>query len=286
MGRAGKPDRQLVHRQMSKPASQFNKRVHAELLQLLGGEPTSDQLNLALRKLAKWRAHLIENTLVQKSGNAIKHGPFAGMAYDVRASEGGRVPRLLGGYEASLAPVIDMIVDKNPDLIVDVGCAEGYYAVGLARRLPNATIWARDADEQARKKCTQLATSNGVENRVEVGGLMTHADFDICLRHRSVVICDIEGAEEHLLDPARARGLTAADILVECHTHQRKDITSVIRDRFSASHDITQIDRSLDMDALPDWMDSWNDLDRLLALWEWRSAPTPWLWMTAKPARQ
>ena len=31
--------------------------------------------------------------------------------------------------------------------------------------------------------------------------------------------------------------------------------------------------------ALPDWMAEMSDLDRLLALWEWRTGPTPWLWM-------
>ena len=271
---------------MSKPPSPLNKRVHTQLLELLASDPTPDQLNHALRLLAKWRAHLIENTVVQKSGKTIKHGPFAGMAYDIKASEGGRVPRLLGGYETTLAPVIDSIVDAGPELIIDVGCAEGYYAIGLARRLPRATIWARDADSLARASCVKLARDNGVEDRVEVGGIMTHADFDVCLRHRTVVICDIEGAEDQLLDPARAKGLFAADILVECHLSQRHDMVSLISTRFAATHEIVQIDRGLDMNALPDWMNDWNDLDRLLALWEWRSSPTPWLWMTAKPAQQ
>lgn len=71
-----------------------------------------------------------------KTGHIIKYGPFAGMNYDVAASEGGGAPRLLGGYEASLAPIINDIVEAKPDLIIDVGCAEGYYAIGMARRLP------------------------------------------------------------------------------------------------------------------------------------------------------
>ena len=42
------------------------------------------------------------------------------------------------------------------------------------------------------------------------------------------------------------------------------------------------IGRALDASGLPDWMESLSDLDRLIALWEWRSGPTPWLWMTRK----
>jgi hypothetical protein len=30
---------------------------------------------------------------------------------------------------------------------------------------------------------------------------------------------------------------------------------------------------------LPEWMEGLSDMDRLLALWEWRTGPTPWLWM-------
>ena len=51
--------------------------------------------------------------------------------------------------------------------------------------------------------------------------------------------------------------------------------------RFAATHRITQIDRKLDDAALPDWMEELSDLDRLLALWEWRGGPTPWLWLEA-----
>ena len=270
---------------MKKPSA-FNQKVHAQLLELLGASPTSHQLNLALRLLAKWRANLIENTHALRSGRTIKHGPFQGMDYSVPASEGGGAPRLMGIYEASLAPVMDDIIASNPSVVIDIGCAEGYYAVGLARRLHNATIWARDTDARARQKCRNLAARNGVADRVEVGGTMTHADFDICLRHPSVVICDIEGGEGDLLDPVAAPGLYGADILVECHPNVDRDIIGKLKERFRLSHDVVEIGRDLDVAGLPKWMDGSSDLDRLIALWEWRSTPTPWLWMTCKPPTQ
>lgn len=268
------------------PPSDLTKTVHAALIEMLQAPASPEQLNNVLRHLAKWRAKLIHNTIVQKSGHIIKNGPFAGMNYGVPSTEGGSVPRLLGGYEASLTPIIDQIVDSAPDLIIDVGCAEGYYAVGLARRLPNATIWARDANLKAIANCTKLAEMNGVADRVETGGIMVHRDFDICLRHRTVVICDIEGGEIDLLQPNRAKGLFAADILVECHPSADPKIVDIIRERFTKTHNVQEIGRELDSETLPNWMETSSDLDRLLALWEWRTTPTPWLWMTAKPANQ
>jgi hypothetical protein len=245
----------------------------------LSGAPSVEMLERTLRHLAKWRAEIIANTVMRRQGDRVHAGPFAGMAYPVRASEGTRVARLLGAYEASLHPVIEAIIAKSPDLVIDIGSAEGYYAVGLARRLGQTRILARDASARAQALCATLATANGVAARVEIGGLFTHADFDLCTRSRAVVICDIEGAEADLLDPARAPGLAHADILVECHPEAAPGITDTLRARFRPTHRITEIARKIDDSCLPGWMDELSDLDRLLALWEWRGGPTPWLWM-------
>ena len=85
-----------------------------------------------------------------------------------------------------------------------------------------------------------------------------------------------------LLDPVRAPGLLSADILVEVHDGQLPGLLTTLTDRFRATHDITRIDRQLAPDALPPWTEALSDLDRLLMLWEWRSTPTPWLWMRHK----
>ena len=204
------------------------------------------------------------------------------MNYPVRAAEGSRSARLLGSYEASLAPIIEDIVTKAYALIIDVGSAEGYYAVGLARRLPKARVLARDANPKAQALCAALAAANDVADRVEIGGLMQHADFDICKGQKTLVVCDIEGAEAELLDPVRAPGLRAADILVEAHDTLRHGLSHLLVERFKATHHVRVIGRKLDDSGLPDWMEALSDLDRLVALWEWRGGPTPWLWMVKK----
>ena len=254
-----------------------------ETLRRIAAAPADpDQLAAALRHLAKWRSEIIANTLVNRSGTVVLSGPFKGMDYGVRASEGSRAARLVGAYEASLAPVIEEIIARAYDLVVDVGSAEGYYAVGLARRMPGARVLARDANPKAQALCAALATLNGVAARVEIGGVMDHSDFDICKAARTVVICDIEGAEAGLLDPARAPGLLSADILVEAHDCITPGLTKLIADRFAPTHDVQIIGRKLDDSGLPAWMESLSDLDRLIALWEWRAGPTPWLWMKRK----
>ena len=269
---------------MTKPPSPLSVNAKQHVLALLDGDPTPQRLDAALRHLAKWRAKLLENTLTAQNGTTIMSGPFKDMIYDVPASEGGRVPRLLGAYEKTLIPVIESIIAAAPPLIIDVGCAEGYYAVGLARRMPDSIIWARDTDETAQERAIALAKSNHVSNRVKVGGKLTHADFDICRAQETTVICDIEGGEDALLDPDRAKGLRRANILVEVHENIIPGLTERLAARFADTHHIQEIGRSFDSSDLPDWMAGLSDLDRLLALWEWRNGPTPWLWMQRKAA--
>lgn len=262
--------------------SALTLQIFARLQQMMSGPQTPATLTAMLRLLGKWRASIIVNDIIRRDGYVIKHGPFAGMIYNASASEGSGASRLLGVYEASLAPIIDGIVARGYANVIDVGCAEGYYAIGLALRLPNAAIIARDTNPDARQRCAALGVQNGVGARIAIGGEVGHADFDICRAAPTLVVCDIEGGEDHLLDPAHATGLIAADILVEVHDCFAPNLSAKLAQRFAPSHDVQIIHRSLDSAGLPDWMHSYSDMDRLLALWEWRAGPTPWLWMRSK----
>ncbi len=253
--------------------------VDASLARIAQGPAGPARLEAQLRQLAKWRSQVLANTIVARMGDVVRAGPFAGMRYPVQASEGGRAPRLLGAYEASLHPVLETVIARAYPQVVDIGAAEGYYAVGLARRMPGATIHARDIDPHARALCADLARANGVEARVMIGPEVGHADFALCAQAPTFILCDIEGAEAGLLDPSRAPTLAEADILVEVHEAARPNLVALLTQRFTSSHRIARIDRTLRSDLLPDWAEGLSDLDRLLLLWEWRATPTPWLWM-------
>lgn len=261
-------------------ASGIDKTVQQRVIALLSAEGAGPQsLNAALRLLAKWRSERLDQLLKERSGDRVLSGPFRGMVYRVRASEGARTPRLIGSYEASLAPVIEEIVAGAYDRVIDIGSAEGYYAVGLALRLSGARIIARDTDAKAQEACAALARDNGVAERVEIGGAVQHADFDGLIAGRTLILCDIEGEEAALLDPEAAPRLREADLLVEVHEGMRPGCLDLLERRFAPSHSIRRIGRRLQDAGLPGWAEGLSDMDRLLLLWEWRASPTPWLWM-------
>lgn len=240
------------------------------------------RLGKLLPMLCRWRATLIRDKLVQDYAGVVQSGPFAGLAGVDAVLEGCHVPKLLGSYERELHPLVERIVATGYATLVNVGCAEGYYAVGLARRAPSAIAHAFDSNEGAQEACRRLAVLNGVADRVRVGGTLAGSDLPALVAGRTLLVCDIEGAEGELLDPDAFPALRAMDVLVECHDCFTPDLSATIASRFAASHAIERFEQAFIPFDLPAAFARVPELDRLLALWEWRSGPTPWLFMTAR----
>jgi hypothetical protein len=130
-----------------------------------------------------------------------------------------------------------------------------------------------------------MAALNGVQNRVAVHGRCEPADLGASLREgeKCIVICDVEGYEDVLLDPVRVPALARTPILVELHEFILAGIGRRIRERFSATHriyEILQTDRSTG--DFP-WPKSYAGLfPKRYILWavgEHRPARMSWLWM-------
>jgi hypothetical protein len=91
-----------------------------------------------------------KRALVAQYGLKVIAGPFAGMLYGNDVNCGAYVAKLVGSYEQELHQVVHEIIGRDYRTIVDVGCAEGYYAVGLALKTKSAEIHAFDTDDDAR----------------------------------------------------------------------------------------------------------------------------------------
>lgn len=245
---------------------------------------TNEALNNSLRLLAKWRSALIQNTLLEREGTRVLQGPLAGLDFVARSSEGCHVAKLLGCYEQPLQPYIRAALSGRYTKIINIGCAEGYYAVGFAKAVPELISLAYDTDPKAQIACRELAEKNGVSDRVEVGGVFVPGDFAKYENQAALVFCDIEGMEDDLLDPNVAPALRSLDIIVESHECLQPGITQKLLSRFAASHTIEVVEDNgtRRLDALPSWFTKLSHLDQLLATWEWRSGPTPWLIMKVK----
>ena len=272
--------------------ARVNARIHERVMLLADSvrqrlsdwlaKPRSDknaQLDASLRLLSKWRSALIQNTVQHHNGTRIWSGPFEGMDFLPQSTHGCHIAKLIGCYEQPLQPFIEAAIRAAYPVVLNIGCAEGYYTVGMARRMPATQVHAFDIDPAARRVCGELAASRGVADRVRVGERFTTDDFAAYAGHKTLVLCDIEGAEKELLDPQAAPALRGMDLIVESHDCLVPGITRLLIDRFKHCHEITVVEDSGDrrLPKVPPWFTRLGHLDQLLATWDWRAGPTPWL---------
>lgn len=233
---------------------------------------------------------LLREQIVRRTNMAVASDPFRGMRYVHGSYKSVWEPKVLGIYERELADAIGEAIARQPVRILDIGAAEGYYAVGLARAVPGAYAWAFEADEQAHPLLRDLIACNGVSARVHIGGLCTPDVLSGVLGdgRGTLVICDAEGGEADLLDPVRVAGLRYADILVELHAGRVPDVWQMIRERFAPTHDIAVIDQEARSPAdYPYWSPLVPEAYVSNAVSEFRQPWEPWMrwyWMTARPA--
>jgi hypothetical protein len=190
----------------------------------------------------------------------VSQGPFQGMHYVSLAYCSEVLPKLVGTYECELMPAIEAICRSDCDRIIDIGAAEGYYAVGMALRNPAARIVSFEMNPSARYYLHQLARRNGVSDRITIQGecFIDSLRSSLAGARRPAVICDCEGAEDKLLCPDQIDSLRRAFIVVETHDGLETDsgvlegITRRLRERFAPTHDVEVIaSRSRGRDELP-----------------------------------
>ena len=211
------------------------------------------------------------------TGSKVAAGPFCGMRLDYELFPVHASPKFLGTYEQELHSVIEKAIQLHPKYVLNIGCAEGFYAVGLAIRLNNAQVFAADADPKALSATTKNAELNGVSARVHPVGIIRAGQFSRYLKaDASLLVMDCEGAEFNLLDPANDPILLRTNMLVEIH-HEFGDKREIIR-RFAGTHNIIEIIPSI-RTASEILVGPIKGIDMLRAADERRGYQTEWLFL-------
>lgn len=212
----------------------------------------------------------------------IQAGPLAGtrLARQFAWGDASVGAVVLGCYEQQLHSVLEQLVERRPDVIVNIGSAEGTYAVGLARRVPEARVLAVDVEPAAVSAVRANADLNGVGRQVEPVGGMSVEELDACLARaeRPAVFIDCEGCEAELLDPTRVPGLALAAILVEVHEDLVPGITELLRARLEPSHRLTEIVETGRNPHQYDVLRPMPSVDKWLLVCEGRQQTMSWFW--------
>jgi 23S rRNA U2552 (ribose-2'-O)-methylase RlmE/FtsJ len=167
-------------------------------------------------------------------------GPFVGLRYYPNSHGSMLLPKFLGTYEKELSDTLCEMTRERPDVVVDIGSAEGYYAVGLAKLLPDARIITFDVNSVANAKLLKNARLNRVAERIDIREACTFDNLKSVLENarRPLIISDCEGYEFELLDPTKVKGLNNADMIVEIHPDKGVNTVAHFVERFTATHKV------------------------------------------------
>ncbi|MBL0310276.1 MAG: methyltransferase domain-containing protein [Bacteroidetes bacterium] len=189
-------------------------------------------------KVVKYREVYISHLL--SPDKIVLGGIFKGMKYPVFESFGsGLLTKLLGSYEDELHPALQKFSKNQYSDIIDIGCAEGYYAVGSALLFPQAKVHAYDIEESAISLCRKMATVNETINRTLLKRKCDRATLlNFQFEGRGLVICDCEGYEKELFDKEVAKSLKSCDVIIELHEGLASGIKGQIEQAFNETHDI------------------------------------------------
>ena len=215
-------------------------------------------------------------------GWRVRGGPFRGMRYVHDSICSTLAPKLLGTYERELTDWVEQLLARKFAVVLNVGAAEGYYAVGFALRCPGSRVVAFEGDAPGRALTAELASCNGVADRIAVEGFCTPESLAPYLVGPAMplLIVDIEGGEVELLDPEKLPALRHCTMLVELH-EEHQPAGEMMHRRFAATHAIgerkTQPRSLRDLPLVLRWLAQTAARSRFLSgLDEHRPGPMRW----------
>ncbi len=216
----------------------------------------------------------LAHRFVDTHGSTVLHGPFGGLTYPDRVLDQADAPiaKLLGTYECELHPIFEEIIAHPPATIIDLGAADGYYAIGLARSCPASSVVAFELARSGCDCCRLLAYANVA--RLDLRGKATGRGLRSLHLDDAFVICDIEGAEANVFDQATVNALRTATILIELHEQFAPGITNLLCERFAA-HDATIIQAQPRRTDVPE-LAGFTDAERESAVSEFRGNQMSW----------
>jgi hypothetical protein len=178
-----------------------------------------------------------------KKSQTVLGGPFKGMRYHGEAVCSVAAPKILGVYESELAPFFLKWAAIPFQHIINVGAAEGYYAIGCAMLWPQTIVTAFESSEEGRTLLTRNVELNGLQSRLKIREHCEPQQLDAATRNDepTLVIMDVDGAEGNLLSPDEVPGLANAHIIVEIHDYVDGQLGEIVSSRLKSTHVIEEV---------------------------------------------
>jgi len=165
-------------------------------------------------------------------------GPFRAVRISGRELFGGKTAKLLGTYELELQTTLEKIERLQPSVALNIGGADGYYAVGMAAAWGVEKVIVFELTAEGRELIAANADLNCIGHQLDIHGVCTEKNLAKTLKSESVelLIMDIEGAELDILEPEVLRELENCVVIVESHDFCRPGCIDELCGRFQDTH--------------------------------------------------
>ncbi len=267
--------------------------MSAHIKDYLSGDEALQMLHAQFSHGADLYRFLLMRRVMHLTGGVIQHGPLAGYNIGQYATwrEEDNASKVLGFYEQEVCALLDRLAGRC-DVLVDLGGADGFYAVGMVARQLYRESHCFEIEDQSRANIAAIAAANNVADRVHLYGAATStfardlsaAGIDF---RRAAVLVDIESNEFDVLTADCLHNLRHAHVIVEIHDFMRPHDGA---QRYAELRERAQVDfhvhsfttGSRDPSSIPFLRQGWTDTDRWLLCSESRATLMTWLYLEPK----
>jgi hypothetical protein len=234
------------------------------------------------------RRQVLSNRISSSLNNEVQYGCFKNLKLsNMRWGSHDKAAMLLGTYEYEVLVEIEK-ASINKEVFVDVGAADGYFAVGAVFSSLYKKSICFEISGDGRASIATNALENNVLDKVEILGEAT-ADslLEILINNdpKSLfLLCDIEGGEFELFTPEILSALSDSTMLIEIHdfSDELKKSFQKLKDNALQHFQIQEITQEARNPNLSVVSSSLHDDDKWLLMSEGRPRAMTWLLLSPK----
>lgn len=246
------------------------------LAKLLG-----EEIGIQRTKTTAW------NILKARYGYTVAYGPFKGMqlAEDVWWSKNDRTTQLLGIYEERVFTKLRYFAQHGAKTFIDIGAADGYFAVGMAYSGIYKNVFAFEIEERGRESIKENSVKNGCSGLVHVSGEACFESINglIDKEQMKELLIDIEGGAYDFLSEEMLALLFGSFVICELHPFLIEDGVAAQNNLLERASTKFQTELIMRESYSPNSFSELSDLsdeERLIAVGEERAKNMQWLVLT------
>lgn len=224
-----------------------------------------------------------------KYQNKVAYGLFKGMKLSANSSWDpfSKINQILGTYEEHVLQEILSFKERRINCFIDIGAADGYFAVGMAYSQTFDNIHAFEISCLGRETILDVARQNKCERLITVNGEANYSKIRelILQQKKAVLLIDIEGAEYNFLNLEMLDLLKSCFVICELHpwlTEKGYELQNKLLETASETFDVSVISREIYRPNDYKELDDFTDEERLIIVGEGRHKNMQWLVLKPK----